>query len=388
MTVHYQSGTWTAALTEGRAVVSSDAALVLELWPVLTADGDLLGSLLQRPVTDPQDLVVIDGSGSDVVVLVRGGLPVLVESDGLDPVTLDAGRMRTWVERHFPAGSRVTVGTIADRQPQLPVVSAVVLVSAVTLDPARVGTEPGRPAPPPTPAPIPATPPAATPPAAPPVAAAPLAATPVAPAPPRGKDTLVGPVETDLEHLFDHTVNRPIESAAVRDHPTAEAPAPAAAIEIGDHDGTTITAEQLRAIGRDGRDNPAAAGTGTVPVASELSYRIGQEVIVVLSTGRELPLSGPIVVGRQPRVDRWSGPVAPTLVTVPADRESDISRTHLRIERIDGRVVVTDLNAANGSVVLRPDGETDLRDGATATLGPTDRVAIGDGVTLSLRVQG
>lgn len=69
--------------------------------------------------------------------------------------------------------------------------------------------------------------------------------------------------------------------------------------------------------------------------------------------GLEVLLLRPVVLGRDPVAD----PAAPDATAVPlADPARSVSKTHARVEVIDGRVLVSDLASTNGTRVLTPDG--------------------------------
>jgi hypothetical protein len=91
-----------------------------------------------------------------------------------------------------------------------------------------------------------------------------------------------------------------------------------------------------------------------------------------------VPVTGPMVIGRAPRVDRVSGDAVPTIVTVPST-DGDISRSHLRIAVEGWHVMVIDLNATNGTVVQEPSGESRrLHPGEEKMIVPGSRVIMAD----------
>lgn len=91
-----------------------------------------------------------------------------------------------------------------------------------------------------------------------------------------------------------------------------------------------------------------------------------------------IPVTGPMVIGRAPRVDRVSGDAVPTMVTVPG-ADGDISRSHLRIAVEGWHVMVIDLNATNGTVVQEPNGESRrLHPGEEKMIVPGSRVTMAD----------
>lgn len=83
---------------------------------------------------------------------------------------------------------------------------------------------------------------------------------------------------------------------------------------------------------------------------------------LVLADGGVLPVIDDIVVlGRKP----LEGSGAQSL-SVP-DTTRTLSKTHAKLELLQGRWIVTDLNSTNGVIVVRADGTEDLLDeGASA----------------------
>jgi hypothetical protein len=91
-----------------------------------------------------------------------------------------------------------------------------------------------------------------------------------------------------------------------------------------------------------------------------------------------IAVTGPMVIGRAPRVDRVSGDAVPTMVTVPS-ADGDISRSHLRIAVEGWHVMAIDLNATNGTVVQEPSGESRrLHPGEETMIVPGSRVILAD----------
>ena len=89
----------------------------------------------------------------------------------------------------------------------------------------------------------------------------------------------------------------------------------------------------------------------------------------------EVLLVRPVVLGRDPVAD----PARPDAAAIPLfDPARSVSKTHARVEVVDGRVQVTDLASTNGTRVLTADGEShelepgrafDAPNGATLLLG-------------------
>jgi len=152
-----------------------------------------------------------------------------------------------------------------------------------------------------------------------------------------------------------------------------------------DHDGSTISLEELRALRSS--DTPiistgSVPGSGGGPVVLSTMCPIGhanptqlsncrvcnagiapQEPkrvprpplgVLVFSTGERVTLAGNIVVGRSPRA---VGPMADGRLPEHVRLESpnhDISRTHLEVRVDEWQVTVVDLQSANGTTVIVP----------------------------------
>lgn len=193
----------------------------------------------------------------------------------------------------------------------------------------------------------------------------------------------------------------------------APAPAPALLAADADHDGQTIVKSALpgvngRAPGQ--RPTPPVAtvpGTGPMvlarvcpqghanpPTNAQCAYcgeplpgdgvqvrrpRLGR---MRLSTGELIDLDQSLIVGRQPSVSRVQGAVMPKLVQV-ASPGGDISRSHVEVRLEGWHVMLCDLKATNGTVLLR-EGQAPRRlaQGEMAILFDGDVAELGDGVQL------
>ncbi len=74
---------------------------------------------------------------------------------------------------------------------------------------------------------------------------------------------------------------------------------------------------------------------------------------LVLPDGSVLPLTGGLIVGRDPR--RQDGYPASVLASLH-DVERSVSKTHAVLGVTEGRVWVIDLNSTNGTFMVAPDG--------------------------------
>lgn len=140
--------------------------------------------------------------------------------------------------------------------------------------------------------------------------------------------------------------------------------------------------EQRSAV--ESRDTPGAA-TDRPAGRSEPTVEAPEPVVaprrfaVRVGPGDSIGLEVPILVGRRPAPPRVESGALLRLVTVSSP-EQEVSSTHLRIEQSGDAVVVTDLRSTNGTVVVRPDGDTSrLRPGESTVVLSGTVVNIGDG---------
>jgi hypothetical protein len=183
--------------------------------------------------------------------------------------------------------------------------------------------------------------------------------------------------------------NQPTQSQPVQSQPAqnraASAPAGAPALPYladGDHDGQTVFKSDLmdasaqpqaapgappgvmpgdgpRVLARvcgSGHANPPTSGQCSTcgallpDVAVQVPRpRLGR---VRLSTGEVIELEESLVIGRQPSVSRVQGGAMPRLVQV-ASPGGDISRSHVEVRLEGWHVMLCDLKATNGTVLVR-----------------------------------
>ncbi|MDO5753332.1 FHA domain-containing protein [Arthrobacter sp.] len=101
-----------------------------------------------------------------------------------------------------------------------------------------------------------------------------------------------------------------------------------------------------------------------------------------ISSGEVIELDHSLIIGRQPSVSRVMGGAMPRLVRVTSGND-DISRSHVEV-RLDGwDVLLVDLKATNGTVLVR-EGQSPRRlsQGEEAILLNGDIAELGDGVSL------
>lgn len=104
--------------------------------------------------------------------------------------------------------------------------------------------------------------------------------------------------------------------------------------------------------------------------------------IMHISSGESVELDHSLIIGRQPSVSRVMGGAMPRLVQVKSGND-DISRSHVEV-RLDGwDVLLVDLKATNGTVLVR-EGQAPRRlsQGEQAILLNGDIAELGDGISL------
>ncbi|WP_227878656.1 FHA domain-containing protein [Arthrobacter dokdonensis] len=101
-----------------------------------------------------------------------------------------------------------------------------------------------------------------------------------------------------------------------------------------------------------------------------------------ISTGEVLDLDHSLVIGRHPSVSRVLGGVMPRLVQVDSGK-GDISRSHVEVRLEGWDVLLVDLEATNGTVLVR-EGQVPRRldQGEQVLLRNGDIADLGDGVSL------
>ena len=101
-----------------------------------------------------------------------------------------------------------------------------------------------------------------------------------------------------------------------------------------------------------------------------------------ISSGEVVDLDHSLIIGRQPSLSQVLGGATPQLVQVVSEN-GDISRSHVEVRLDQWEVVLVDLNATNGTVLLREGAEPyRLGQGEEVTLANRDIAELGDGVSL------
>lgn len=177
-----------------------------------------------------------------------------------------------------------------------------------------------------------------------------------------------------------------------------------------DHDGRTVMRSEL-ALAPSAPAQDAAPGTGSLVLArlcavghanpptysrcSECGQAVSGDARQVrrpilgrmrISSGGVVDLDRSLIVGRQPSVSRVHGDGMPQLVQV-GSRAGDISRSHVEIRLEGWDVILVDLKATNGTVLVR-EGQSPRRlgQGEQAMLLDGDIAELGEDV--SLRFEG
>ncbi|KIS28132.1 hypothetical protein TV39_06075 [Arthrobacter sp. SPG23] len=179
----------------------------------------------------------------------------------------------------------------------------------------------------------------------------------------------------------------------------------------GDHDGETIMKSDLAGLGTSpqvrapaggnepatgpmvlarvcpqGHANPPThsqcAGCGMALASDAVQVRRPRLGRVRVSTGELIDLDQSLVIGRQPSVSRVQGGGMPRLVQV-ASPSGDISRSHVEVRLEGWHVMLCDLKATNGTVLVR-EGQPPRRlaQNEMAILLDGDIAELGDDVSL------
>ena len=185
-------------------------------------------------------------------------------------------------------------------------------------------------------------------------------------------------------------------------------------VDDSDHDGETIMKSDLAGMAQGGQasvvDSAMADGAGSQgpkvlarvcpqnhanpPTHSECStchQLLPDDAVQVprpalgrmrVSTGELIDLDQSMIVGRQPSVSRVQGGVMPKLVQV-ASPSGDISRSHVEVRLEGWHVMLCDLKATNGTVLVR-EGQSPRRlaQGEMAILLDGDIAELGDDISL------
>ncbi len=390
---------WLLLARPGSALLidSADDASTDALGEALAAadpGGAVLGRLLASGLAGLPSFAFAETTGTGWRVMVRGTASVLTGDE-----RVDGGDYTTWAERllsgdeislqggpaaggrrlrlrdgvvptnsvtlrsgRAPATAPVAVGSV--EEPAQPATSSVDPEAASVAAPESAAAEPATE---PEPAPIITVPP---------IVAAPPAPTPVS------ENTIAeftssGPGDA-YAHLFEETVVRPIESAAVREPDETEESAPSAApMDSGEHDGMTVLSGDLQKLRQQAAAENAQRGGGAAGAVKT------PRLVLVFSTGQREALTGSVIIGRSPSASKVSAGSIPRLVAIPDD--PDLSRSHARVDLSGDSAVVTDLHSVNGTSIQLP-GQTPqrLRAGVPSTVLAGTVIDLGGGLTITV----
>ena len=385
------AGTALAVVSGPRALLvrmADDPARIDALWEAM-AGGNIqhvvevltAGGISSTPPFALFAATAGGGSGFTINCIVRGDLGIaLTTATGTE--TIDTSTVSTWVERSV--ANVVAFGATASPAAGsgLPILEATAWASSLAW------TAPGSD----VTAPVVAAPARTT--AAPPVPA------PAAPAPTSPTSTLAehtvaehtiaaqtvtsaaidelvanDSAASEYDKLFEETVVRSIQDAAVRP-PTEEEDAAAAAAEelAGDHDGLTVMSVDIAKV---------RAARGKTPKSKAPEPVAAPVYTLRLSTGGSETLDGIALIGRSPSVSKVSGGRMPKLIAIPG--EQDISRNHVQFALEGDTVVVTDLHSRNGTSIVLPGKSPQLlRQGEPTAVLVDTVVDLGGGVTITV----
>lgn len=105
------------------------------------------------------------------------------------------------------------------------------------------------------------------------------------------------------------------------------------------------------------------------------------------STGDVAIIGDPAIIGRSPESSADTSGQAGTVQYVTIhDKERNVSRAHLDVAWVRGRLVATDRGAGNGTVVVRPTGRYPLEPGKAFEIQHGDVLEVGTVVTCDVAV--
>ena len=239
----------------------------------------------------------------------------------------------------------------------------------------------------------------------------PPVATPAAPlpAPVAERPAVRPPSERALPVVAPGLIDAVPGSFAAPDRPV---PPVAEASPVGDHDGMTMSRDQILQLkGAGPAPAPPVDPQQVLAVTCPHGHlnpphaqrcRVCQEAIALqtaravrrpslgwlrFSNGVEVALDRPVIVGRQPSAERVAaGGDLPQLVTLDSPSQ-DISRRHVEVQLEGWHVLVRDLGSTNGTVVTLPGRNPErLHSGESLPITPGTVVSVADETTFSYEV--
>lgn len=365
MTVHFTpagAGGWQALCAGPRLLVLGATVTPERLDALWSAVGDsggfqtVLDVLTSEGLSATPPFALLDGEDSELRVVLRGDVVATV-STASGEHGLEGAGVSTWLEKSLTgvasASLSVPAAAVIEQAGVLPLRDGAAWI-------ARIDYAPGEAVP------VLPRPKAAV--VTPPVAEAAASAA--------FSEATVTEVAGLLPAAEETAFRVPGDQASA----VPAAPAVAAAVLEGDHDGHTVMTSDIAKLraGRKTPSTPAPPGTATATATAP------SLVLAVSTTGAREPLTQPILVGRAPSVSKVSGDQIPRLLTV-GTADQDISRNHARFALEGGTVVVTDLHSRNGTMIVLPGkGPQKLRAGEPTSVIVGTVIDLGGGVTLTV----
>ncbi|MFT4287314.1 FHA domain-containing protein [Nocardioides sp.] len=384
--IRYRVGSAVGLVRPGVAILVEDAAHLdlVALWEQLDTDPDvltLLDALGGGRLTGLPRFAVVMWRDGEIRAVVRGDYVVEVAGEE-GAVEWRGADVSTWSEHRLPVsgdiGARISTAAAAPDARELMADAAVVLASSITVGDAldREPEPEAEPAPESEPEPEAAAEPEPEPepepalqehrePAA--IGAAPAGVDPAA--------TIFEADESRYDELWGATVaGRRPEDAAVREPDQIVSEPSAGPASAEDHpkdhpEDHTMTPEEFAKL------RARRAGTRQAADAPVVVARL------VFSTGKEVDVDRPVLVGRSPRATNTTSATLPTLVVI---EDPYVSGTHLEFGVVDGGLTVTDVST-NGTVLRRPGGVgTPLPKGLATSVRAGDILQISDGICVEV----
>lgn len=186
-------------------------------------------------------------------------------------------------------------------------------------------------------------------------------------------------------------------------NPGASPAAPAVTEDWSDHDGATIVGFNLatpavaaQAVevdpqsvlalvclkGHPNRPHVARCRECGADLAGGITSNVPRPALgqIRASTGEQVPLTGPVLIGRSPRAARFQGSVAPRLLSLPYPH---ISSTHLEVRLEGWNVFAVDLDSMNGAYLRRRDEPPVRVTHTPLMLADADVIDFGHGVSVT-----
>lgn len=338
----YRPGDWFGILGEHAIVLlpPTEKGRVAEIWSMVDEGAgfeEVLDVLISSGLRDLPSFALVSTHGDHTRVLLRGEVHASFTADD-DTVELAGDSSATWVERSLDSVSALTL-SVGPETPSdtdgadLLIDGGLVRVAAVSQPASSLETAGAHAA----------------------DRADPAVAVPAE-----------GPLPDPVERITDAEEPEDAE-------PEPPAPAPSGT----DPDDLTV-AGGWEAVD----DRPDVPGRPPAPPVTRPVARL------VFSSGENVEVDRPVLVGRAPEARRSSSGDQPRLVAVPSPQQ-EVSSTHLEIRpgtgADQGTAVVTDLGSTNGTVLVQPGlPPEDLQPGVAIQLVPGAIIDLGDGVTIQV----